>query len=81
LLQHLRPKRNEIVHGQWKLHRTSGGQLTTGIEHIRRQPTLKVRRATITADQAEAIAAKISTLHLRLIRFWNEIVRLLAKAP
>ena len=30
----LAAKRNEIVHGQWRLRRTPGGQLTTGIDHV-----------------------------------------------
>jgi hypothetical protein len=68
-------RRDEIIHGQWRLRRTRGGRLTTGIDHIRRQPKLKARQATITADQAEAIAAKISTVHLRLILFLIETVR------
>ena len=72
----LKGRRDEIIHGQWRLRRTQGGRLTTGIDHIRTQPTFKVRRAIITADQVEAIAAKISTVHLRLIVFLNEAIRL-----
>jgi hypothetical protein len=71
----LKGRRDEIIHGQWRLRRTRGGRLTTGIDHIRRQPTLRARQAIITADQAEAIAAKISEVHLRLILFLNESVR------
>jgi hypothetical protein len=67
-------RRNEIIHGQWRLRRTKGGRLTTAVDHVRRQPTLKVRCATITAVQAEAVAAKISTVHLRLVLFLNEVV-------
>jgi hypothetical protein len=71
----LKGRRDEIIHGQWRLRRTRGGRLTTGIDHIQRQPTLRVREAIITADQAEAIAAKISTVHFRLILFLGENVR------
>jgi hypothetical protein len=69
----LRGRRDEIIHGQWRLRRTQGGRLTTRIDHIRRQPTFKFRQVIITADQAEAIAARISTVNLRLILFMNEI--------
>jgi hypothetical protein len=34
----------------------------------------RVRQAIINPDQAEAVAAKISTVHLRLILFLNEVV-------
>jgi hypothetical protein len=71
----LKGRRDEIIHGQWRLRRTQCGRLTTGIDHIRAQPMLNVRRTTITADQVEAIAAKISTVHLRLILFLNEAIR------
>jgi hypothetical protein len=69
-------RRNEIIHGQWRVRRTRGGRLTTAIDHVQRQPTFRVRRARITAAQAEAVAAKISTAHLHLILFLNEVVGL-----
>jgi hypothetical protein len=37
----LKGKRDKIIHGQWRLRRTRAGRLTTGIDHVRRQPTLK----------------------------------------
>lgn len=65
----LRGKRDDIVHGHWKLYREKGrGPLTTGVRVVHmRGPSIKIRETAFSATKAESIAAKISTVHLRLI--------------
>ena len=65
----LRGKRDDIVHGHWKLYREKGrGPLTTGVRVVHmRGPSIKVHETAFSATTAEAIAAKISKANLRLI--------------
>jgi mRNA-degrading endonuclease YafQ of YafQ-DinJ toxin-antitoxin module len=61
----LRGFRDDIIHGHWKLHRERGvGPLTTGIEVFSRG---RIKEMAFSATKAEGVAAKISSVNLRLI--------------
>jgi hypothetical protein len=62
----LRGFRDDIIHGQWKLHR-KGPVLTPGIIATNRYPSYKVRKMKFTYKKAEEVAAKISRVTLRVI--------------
>lgn len=62
----LRGHRDDIIHGQWKLHRTRG-KLTTGIRVFKQTPTFHVRELPFSAEKAEGIAAKISATNWKLV--------------
>ncbi len=69
----LRGFRDDIVHGQWKLHR-KGESLTSGIRVIKSYPYYKVREMKFTYKKAEDIAAKISRVTVKVIEWRQEYI-------
>lgn len=70
----LRGFRDDIIHGQWKLHR-KGNELTPGIMAIRSFPSYKFKEMKFTYEKAEDIATKISRVTLRAMEWRLKYVR------
>jgi hypothetical protein len=70
----LRGFRDDIIHGQWKLHR-KGADLTPGILAIRSFPKYKTKEMKFTYEKAEEIATQISHVTVRLIGWRLKYIR------
>jgi hypothetical protein len=70
----LRGFRDDIVHGQWKLHRP-GGKLTSGVRIFKQFPSPKVRELAFSYEKAEDVAAKISVVTVKLVMWCHRNVR------
>lgn len=68
----LRGYRDDIIHGEWKLHRKGArGTLTTGMRVLSQRPTRILREIPFSAAKVERVACKIAATTLRLI-VWTE---------
>ncbi len=71
----LRGFRDDIIHGQWKLHR-KGRNLSPGIMAIKSFPSYKVKEMKFTYEKVEDIAVKISRLTVRVMNWRLKYVRI-----
>lgn len=71
----LRGLRDDIVHGQWKIHRAHPrAATTTGVLVYSRGSPVKRREVAFSAERVESIAAQISHACLRLFEWIHKYV-------